>query len=109
MAALWGSAPRPTGVFGAADTLISGAMQYLYSAGVKIPADISLTGYDNTVSELLSPPVNSVGIHAAEMGQQAVELLLRRREDPAGTPETLWVGTELVDRGTVAKPTQRQK
>lgn len=104
MADLWENGPRPTGVFGAADTLICGAMQYLYQAEVKIPTELSLMGYDNTVSEILSPPVNSVGIHAAEMGRKAVELLLRRREAPEGEPETLWVGTELVDRGTVVKP-----
>ena len=104
MAALWEEGLRPTAVFGAADTLICGAMQYLYKAGVKVPEGLSLTGYDNTVSEMVSPPVNSVGIHAGEMGQKAVELLLRRREDPEGSPETLWVGTEQVDRGTVRPP-----
>ncbi len=104
MAQLWESPQRPTGVFGAADTLICGAMQYLYQAEVKIPTDLSLAGYDNTVSEILSPPVNSVGIHAAEMGRKAVELLLRRREEPNRQPEALWVGTELVDRGTVVRP-----
>jgi len=104
MADLWENGPRPTGIFGAADTLICGAMQYLYQAGVRIPTDISLMGYDNTVSEILSPPVNSVGIHAGEMGQKAVELLLRRWDEPAGELETLWIGTELVDRGTVVSP-----
>lgn len=104
MAELWERGPRPTAVLGAADTLICGAMQYLYQAEVKIPTDISLMGYDNTVSEILSPPVDSVGIHAREMGEKAVELLLRRRENPGGEHETLWVGTEIIDRGTVVKP-----
>lgn len=104
MAELWEKGPRPTAVFGAADTLVSGAMQYLYQAGVKVPTDISLMGYDNTVSAILAPPVNSVGIHAREMGEKAVELLLRRRAGPESGPSTLWVGTELIDRGTVVPP-----
>ena len=101
MQALWEQSRRPTAVFGAADTLIAGAMQYLYQAEVKIPTDISLMGYDNTISAMLSPPVDSVGIYAGEMGQKVVELLLKRRQEPEGPPETVWVGTELVDRGTV--------
>lgn len=104
MQALWEQEKRPTAVFGAADTLIAGAMQYLYQAEVKIPTDVSLMGYDNTISALLSPPVDSVGIYAGEMGKKAVELLLKRRLDPEGQPETVWVGTELVDRGTVVPP-----
>ena len=104
MQALWEQGRRPTAVFGAADTLIAGAMQYLYQAEVKIPTDISLMGYDNTISAMLSPPVDSVGIYAGEMGQKAVELLLKRRQELEGPPETVWVGTELVDRGTVVPP-----
>lgn len=104
MAGLWEASPRPTAVFAAADTLLCGAMQYLYQAQVKIPSDISLMGYDNTVAEMLSPPVDSIGIHAGEMGRKAVELLLQRRQEPAGPPQTLWVGTELVSRGTVTAP-----
>lgn len=104
MQALWEQGRRPTAVFGAADTLIAGAMQYLYQAEVKIPTDISLMGYDNTISAMLSPPVDSVGIYAGEMGQKAVELLLKRRQELEGPPETVLVGTELVDRGTVVPP-----
>lgn len=106
MEGLWGAGPQPTAVLGAADTLIAGAMQYLYQAGVRVPEDISLMGYDNTVSAMLSPPVDSIGIHAREMGEKAVGLLLRRREEPEGGPETLWVGTERISRGTVAPPPQ---
>ncbi len=104
MGRLWEKGPRPTAVFAAADTLLSGAMQYLYQAGVRLPADLSVMGYDNTLSAMLSPPVNSVAIQAEEMGRRAVDLLLRRREEPEGGPATLWVGTELVDRGTVVPP-----
>ena len=100
MRALW-EGPRPTAVFAAADILACGALQYLYQAGVSVPREISLMGYDNTLATLLAPPVSSVGIHAEEMGNRAVELLLRRREDPEGAREEHCVKTELVDRGTV--------
>ena len=109
MKALWQAPGQPTAVFAAADTLLSGAMQYLYQAGAKVPEDVSLTGYDNTVAALLSPPADSVGIHAEEMGRKAVELLLRRQEEPEGQPVTLWVGTDLVVRGTVRELTEKDE
>lgn len=103
MEALWTEPRRPTAVFATADSLACGALQYLYQAGVQVPGDVSLMGYDNTLSTLTAPPISSVGIHAQEMGEKAVDLLLRRRKDPEGPPEEHLVGTELVDRGTVRR------
>ena len=102
MQSLW-EAERPTAVFATADTLICGALQFLYGAGARVPEDLSLMGYDNTLSTLLAPPVSSVGIHAGEMGERAVDLLLRRKADPKGPREEYLVGTELMDRGTVRR------
>lgn len=104
MRTLWQCEQRPTAVFAAADTLASGALQYLYEVGVHVPDDLSMMGYDNTLATLLSPPINSVGIHAWEMGREAVELLLRRKADPEGEKEEVLVRTELVDRRTVLPP-----
>ena len=106
MASLW-EEERPTAVFAAADSLASGALQFLYQAGARVPGDVSFMGYDNTLATLLSPPLDSVGIQAGPMGEAAVDLLLRRRENPLppGEPgEEILIPTQLVTRGTVAPP-----
>lgn len=106
MEALWRHA-RPTAVFAGADTLASGALQYLYQVGARVPEDLSLLGYDNTLATLLAPPLDSVGIQAEAMGRAAVDLLLQRKQRPLapGEPgEEILVPAELVTRGTVAPP-----
>lgn len=108
MAALWAGS-RPTAVFAAADSLASGALQFLYQAGARVPQDVSFMGYDNTLATLLAPPLDSVGIQAGPMGEAAVDLLLRRRQHPLepGQPgEEILVPTRLVSRGTVAPPSR---
>ena len=108
MKALW-EGPRPTAVFAAADSLASGALQFLYQEGVRVPQDVSFMGYDNTLATLLAPPLDSVGIQADSLGEAAVELLLRRKQRPLGPGEPgeeILVPTRLVSRGTVAPPSQ---
>ena len=99
----------PNAVFAAADSLASGALQFLYQAGARVPQDVSFMGYDNTLATLLAPPLDSVGIQAGPMGEAAVDLLLRRRQHPLepGQPgEEILVPTRLVSRGTVAPPSR---
>ena len=106
MEALWRHV-GPTAVFAGADTLASGALQYLYQVGARVPEDLSLLGYDNTLATLLAPPLDSVGIQAEAMGRAAVDLLLQRKQRPLapGEPgEEILVPAELVTRGTVAPP-----
>ena len=106
MKALWRHA-RPTAVFAGADTLASGALQYLYQVGARVPEDLSLLGYDNTLATLLAPPLDSVGIQAEAMGRAAVDLLLQRKQRPLapGEPgEEILVATELETRGSVGPP-----
>ena len=88
-------------------TLASGALQYLYQVGARVPEDLSLLGYDNTLATLLAPSLDSVGIQAEAMGRAAVDLLLQRKQRPLapGEPgEEILVPAELVTRGTVAPP-----
>lgn len=91
----------PTAVFITADTMAAGAMQYLYEMHIRVPDDISLVGYDNALSALLSPPIDSVGLAVEGIGETILELIDRRLKNSKASPETRSIGTVYVDRGTV--------
>jgi LacI family transcriptional regulator len=91
----------PTAVFFTSDVLAAGALQWAYEHGLRVPSDVSMVGYDNTLAAFLAPALNSMGLPLAEIGQHAARLLLSRRADPGLRPRTLGVSPVMVDRGTV--------
>ncbi|MCM3174576.1 MULTISPECIES: LacI family DNA-binding transcriptional regulator [unclassified Paenibacillus] len=92
----------PSAVFMTSDIFACGVLQTLYDQKLRVPEDISLIGYDNTLSALLSPPLTSVGLPYNEIGEHAVELLLRRTKDFSYESCTIEVEPFLMDRRTVS-------
>ncbi|HUQ84608.1 MAG TPA: LacI family DNA-binding transcriptional regulator [Gemmatimonadaceae bacterium] len=69
--------PRPTAVFAANDSMAIGAMSALREAGLRVPEDIAVTGFDDApIARYMSPPLTSVHVAIAELGARAVEILL---------------------------------
>ncbi|UUS29836.1 MULTISPECIES: LacI family DNA-binding transcriptional regulator [Streptomyces] len=84
-ARLLGLAPRPTAVFCANDLLALGLLQTVHAAGVRVPEDLAVVGYDDIeFAEASLIPLTSVRQPAAEMGRLATELLL---EESGAAPE----------------------
>ncbi|MBR7831754.1 LacI family DNA-binding transcriptional regulator [Actinospica durhamensis] len=76
-ARLLGLASRPTAVFCANDLLALGVLQALFAAGVRVPEDIALVGYDDIeFAAAAAVPLTSVRQPAFAMGQQAAEMLI---------------------------------
>ncbi|TLU99111.1 LacI family DNA-binding transcriptional regulator [Dyadobacter luticola] len=76
----------PDAFFTASDRLTTGCMAVLQKRHIKIPEEIAIVGFTNiSVAELLNPPLTAVVQPAMEMGQQAVELLIRLIEHPQKT------------------------
>ncbi|WP_405783866.1 LacI family DNA-binding transcriptional regulator [Streptomyces sp. NBC_00859] len=97
-----------TAVFAANDNVAAGAAQALEEAGVKVPQDMSLVGYDDIpVAQELRPRLTTVHIPLEEMGRQAMRLAVpggdedEWREPSTGTVR---LGTHLVVRDSVAPP-----
>ncbi len=93
---LLGLSERPTAVFCANDILALGVLQSLFAAGVSVPRDIALVGYDDIeFAAAATVPLTSVRQPAARIGALAAELLLE---------ETGQGGEPHAHRGIVLQP-----
>ena len=94
---------RPTAIFAANDLLAIGALQALRSAGLRVPADVSLVGVnDIPLVGLIDPPLTTMRVPQREMGQLAARMLVALLEgEPIERPQVL-LETQLVVRGSTA-------
>ncbi|WP_034213391.1 LacI family DNA-binding transcriptional regulator [Actinoplanes subtropicus] len=98
-------AELPTAVVTPNDHTAVGVLQILLRAGVRIPEDVSLTGFDDSpIARLSSVDLTTVRQDPALMGTAAVEAAVRRIRDGAAAPAETVVETWLVKRGSVAPP-----
>lgn len=86
---------RPTGYVAINDMTAIGAMRVFSAAGLRIPEDLSIVGFDNIpYCELCTPPLTTIDQHAYELGALAVRRLL-----DADSEETT-LSPALVERGS---------
>jgi len=81
-------------------------MHAIRQAGLSIPGDISVVGYDDIVSSAyLVPPLTTIKFPKEEMGRRAAEIILQlaRREQNL-PPRTIWLPPEWVVRASTAPP-----
>lgn len=70
---------RPTAVFAANDMMALGAMLAIQEAGLKVPGDIAVVGFDDIpTARLVNPPLTTVTHFQVELGRRAAELLFER-------------------------------
>jgi LacI family transcriptional regulator len=75
--ALAALAPRPTAVFAANDAMAIGALSALREAGIRVPEDIAVAGFDDIpMARYMSPPLTSVHVEISALGARAMETLL---------------------------------
>ncbi len=80
---------RPTALVCASDCMAIGALHALREAGLRVPEDMAVTGYDGLdQSRFSSPPLTTVEIDYTGLGRAAAERLLARIEDDDPTPPT---------------------
>ena len=82
MQSIMGSGRRPTAVFCGSDILAVGAVKFCHAAGIRVPEDVSIVGFDNLeVAELVNPELTTIEVPAREMGALAADTLLARFAD----------------------------
>jgi DNA-binding LacI/PurR family transcriptional regulator len=97
--------PLPTAVFASNDLCAIGAMNALEEAGLTIPEDVSLVGYDNnTLAALRHIELTSIDQPGADMGRSAVDRLSERINGERTVPRHDVVAPSLVARSTTGPP-----
>ena len=94
---------RPTAILVASDLLVAGAMQAFYDKGIKIPEDISVIGYDDTLSRFMAPPLTAVVQPMKEMGYEAVNLVYEKIRRESGSVRTILLETRIEIRSSTKR------
>jgi len=94
--------PRPTAVFVSNDRMAVGVLGGLSDAGLSIPADMALAGFDDIeVAQYVNPSLTTVHVDAYRLGERAFEQLMQQRDDPeAGNGVHEVLPTTLVVRAS---------
>jgi len=93
-----------TAIFCAADNLALGIMPVLTRAGISLPADMSIVGFDGVaLGEFTTPPLTTVSVPLEHMGPAALHLLEQRIVNASLNPPAhrLELGCRLTMRGSV--------
>ncbi|HEX3920923.1 MAG TPA: LacI family DNA-binding transcriptional regulator [Streptosporangiaceae bacterium] len=90
-----------TGIICGSDVLALGAIRAVRRAGLSVPGDVSIVGYDDSAfMNCTDPPLTTVRQPIDSMGKAAVALLVDQMENAAVYPEELLFEPDLVVRGS---------
>lgn len=92
--------PDVDGLFVASDLMAVGALRALRAAGRRVPQDVALVGFDDSIAPTVDPPLTSVRQPIEEMGREMVRLLVDRLSQPTTVPRRVILETRLVVRGS---------
>ena len=100
---------RPSAVFAGNDVMAIGCLSALNEAGLRVPQDVALGGFDDIpISRYVNPPLTTVRARIAELGGLALERLASAIEEPERTSvqhQTLRADL-VVRQSTTAPPVQ---
>ena len=90
--------------------LALGAIRAVRRAGLSVPGDVSVVGFDDSAfMNCTDPPLTTVRQPIEAMGKAAVALLVNQIENVAVYPEELLFEPELVVRGSTGRPSLGQE
>ncbi len=102
MQALLAHQQRPQAVFTGNDAMAVGAYQALYQAGLRIPQDMAVIGYDDIeLARYMTPPLTTIHQPKDELGELAIDVLIHRMAQPALQQQRLQLTPVLTVRGSV--------
>jgi LacI family transcriptional regulator len=94
---------RPTAAFCANDLVAVGLLQHLTQAGVRVPDDMAIIGYDDIeYASSAAVPLSSIAQPRQELGRAAARLLLDEADNRAHEHEQIVFAPELVARASTA-------
>lgn len=94
---------RPTAVFAASDVVAFGAIRAIQEAGLRIPTDISIVGFDDIpLVSYLAPGLTTIHIPVIQLGVRAGEMLMQLIQGDTPVPRRVLLETRLVIRHSTA-------
>ena len=104
-ARLLASGDLPTAIFAANDFVATGAIDQFDEAGLSVPDDISIVGYDNIfLAALRRLALTTINQPRGDMGRLAIRSLVERIEGTRSTPARYRLAPELIVRDTTGPP-----
>jgi LacI family transcriptional regulator, repressor for deo operon, udp, cdd, tsx, nupC, and nupG len=103
MASLLARPKRPTAVFCANDEIAIGAIRTIKAAGLRVPQDVSVVGFDDQhISSIYDPPLTTVHLPIVDLGYNAMVKLARILAGE-GYEKDMVLNTFLVQRSTTCR------
>ena len=98
----------PTAIFAVTDVTAMGVIQAASAAGLRVPADLSVVGFDDTyMAPWVNPPLTTVRTPLQDMGRVAVRTLLSLVDGEQLDSHHVELATNLVVRASTAAAPQR--
>lgn len=98
----------PTAVFIANNLMSIGALKAVREAGLRVPHDISVIGFDDLdLGPLLDPPYTVIDRPTIRQGEAAARLMLERLDNPTRPQQSVVLPVHLVVRASTATPRRK--
>lgn len=93
---------RPTVIFAMNDLMAAGCMRALNEAGLRIPEDMAVVGFDNReIASYLQPPLTTIQLPTTEIGTSAALHIMERINNPATPPVREIIHCSIIERQSV--------
>ncbi len=100
---------RHTAIFASSDLYALGVYEAARSLGIDIPGELSVVGYDDLrIAQWAGPPLTTVHVPVVAMAQQAVQMVVRLRDEPRLAFSRVDMDTTLVVRESTAALQKRR-
>lgn len=97
-------AAKPTAIFASNDEMAVGIIEAANAAGISVPGDISVAGFDdNAIARTVRPRLTSVRQPLEDMGETAIQMLVDRIRNSAPASQHRQVPFEIVERDSIVE------
>jgi len=100
----------PTAIVAASDILAAGVLDTLYEHSLRVPEEISVVGYDDTIAQFLCPPLTTAHVPVKELARNAIGIMIEKLCNSKGEyGKNITVSPYLVERKSIGSPREEKK
>ena len=98
-------ADRPTAIIAANDRMAIGAIDTIKEAGLRVPQDISVVGFNDIASAIhVDPPLTTVRVPMTQLGREMGEYMIALLEGDTPSPQHRYLPLEFIIRDSAGEP-----